>query len=74
MINKTFTKTRIATSLSLILGATALPALSAEEVSLKEKDNVEVIEVTGIRGSLVKAMDIKRSAQADHCLLCDQIQ
>jgi len=63
MINKTFTKTRIATSLSLILGATALPALSAEEVSLKEKDNVEVIEVTGIRGSLVKAMDIKRSAQ-----------
>lgn len=63
MIQKTFTKTRIATSLSLILGATALPALSAEEVSLKDKENVEVIAVTGIRSSLVKAMDIKRSAQ-----------
>ncbi len=62
MINKTFTKTRIATTLSLILGATALPALSAEEVSLKDKENVEVIAVTGIRSSLIKATDLKREA------------
>ena len=47
MIQKTFTKTRIATSLSLILGATALPAVSAEEVSAKA--DVEVIELTGMR-------------------------
>ncbi|PKI17068.1 TonB-dependent receptor [Colwellia sp. 12G3] len=60
MIQKTFTKTRIATSLSLILGATALPAISAEEANINDK--VEVIEVTGIRGSLVKSMDIKRSS------------
>ncbi len=65
MIQKTFTKTRIATSLSLILGATALPAISAEEVNIAEKkdEKVEVIEVTGIRSSLIKSMDIKRSSQ-----------
>lgn len=62
MVQKTFTKTRIATSLSLILGATALPAMSAETTQQADK-NIEVIEVTGIRSSMVKAMDIKRSSQ-----------
>jgi len=62
MIQKTFTKTRIATSLSLILGATALPAMSAEEEAKIDKDNIEVIAVSGIRGSLVKSMDIKRNS------------
>lgn len=59
MIQKRFTKTRVATSLSLILGATTLPAVSAET---EQEADVEVIEVTGIRGSLVKSMDIKRSS------------
>lgn len=62
MSQKAFTKTRIATSLSLILGATALPAMSAEEASVKDKEEMEVISVTGIRGSLVKSMDIKRNS------------
>lgn len=64
MIQKTFTKTKIAVGLSLVLGVTALPALSAEEVNKpvnKEKE-VEVIEVRGIRGSLVKSVDMKRNA------------
>ena len=60
MIQKTFTKTRIATSLSLILGATALPALSAEEVSAKA--DVEVIEVTGMRSSIKESTRLKRDA------------
>ena len=60
MIQKTFTKTRIATSLSLILGATALPAMSAEEASIK--DNVEVIEVTGMRSSIKESTRLKRDA------------
>ncbi|MDX2368879.1 MAG: TonB-dependent receptor plug domain-containing protein, partial [Colwellia sp.] len=52
-----FKKTRLATSLSLILGASTLsPVFAAEDA------NVEVIEVRGIRGSLVESMDIKRSA------------
>ena len=62
MSHKTFTKTRLAKSLSLILGVTALPAMSAEEANAVE-ENIEVIEVTGIRSSLIKAMDIKRSNQ-----------
>lgn len=63
MNQKIFTKTRVATSLSLILGATALPAMSAEEANLKDtEDQIEVISVTGIRGSLVKSMDIKRNS------------
>jgi len=56
-----FRKTKLATSVSLILGATSLSPVYAQETSEKEK--VEVIEVTGIRGSLTKAMDIKRSSK-----------
>jgi len=56
-----FTKTRLAQSLSLILSASAIaPAFAAEEEPKKE---IEVIEVTGIRSSLIKAMDVKRSSQ-----------
>ncbi|TRX53831.1 TonB-dependent receptor [Thalassomonas sp. M1454] len=59
---KTFNKSKLATSLSLILGASAMNvAYAAEETTAVEQD-VEVIEVTGIRGSLTKAMDIKRSS------------
>ena len=55
-----FTKTRLAQSLSLILSASAMtPALAVEE---KKKEEVEVIEVTGIRSSMIKSMDLKRSA------------
>jgi TonB-dependent receptor len=55
-----FNKTKLATSLSLILGASvALPSYAAPE---EQENEIEVIEVKGIRGSLVKAMDIKRNA------------
>ncbi len=61
MRQKIFNKTRLATSLSLILGASALsPAFAAE--TEKQDENLEIIQVTGIRSSLVKSMDIKRSA------------
>jgi TonB-dependent receptor len=64
MKQRNFKKTRLATSLSLILGATAIaPTFAAEEVAEKEADNIEVIQVTGIRSSMVKSMDIKRSSQ-----------
>ena len=52
MIKNKFTKSKIATSLSFILGATALPAISAEEVSKQATEQeIEVIQVSGIRGS-----------------------
>ena len=55
-----FKKSKLATCLSLVLGvSTFTPAFAAEEAPANA---VEVIEVTGIRSSLVKSMDIKRSA------------
>ncbi len=60
MIQKTFRKSKIATSLSLILGATILAPAHAEDAAPEQE--VERIEVTGIRASLIKSMDIKRSA------------
>ncbi len=60
MMSNRFNRSKLATSLSLILGASVVsPAFAAEESA----DEVEVIEVRGIRGSLVKAMDIKRNSK-----------
>ena len=53
-----FSKTKVATSLSLILGA----ALSANVTAADTETDVEVIEVKGIRGSVIKSMDMKRSS------------
>ncbi len=60
MIQSKFIKTKVATSLSLILGATALPAISAEEVALEE--SLEVITVTGMRSSIKESTRLKRDA------------
>ncbi|MCC4832154.1 TonB-dependent receptor [Shewanella sp. 10N.286.51.B7] len=58
---RTFKKTRIATSLSVVLSAsTMMPAFAADEAAADE--NIEVLQVTGIRGSLIKSMDLKRSS------------
>ena len=66
MQTKTFRKTRLATSLSLVLGVgVMLPAQAQDNAAAdtaKKSDKIEVIAVTGIRGSLIKAMDIKRSS------------
>ena len=61
MNQKRFIKTKVATSLSLILGATALPAISAEEVNQAE-ESVEVITVTGMRSSIKESTRLKRDA------------
>ena len=57
-----FKKTKLATTMSLILGAAAFTPAYAEEANGAD-ENIEVIEVTGIRGSLTKAMDLKRSSK-----------
>jgi len=62
MKNNKFAKTKLATSLSIVLSASVLSPTSfvyAEEA----KKEVEVIQVTGIRSSLIKATDIKRESQ-----------
>ena len=55
-----FTKTRLAASLSIALGVSSVaPVAMAQEAS---SDDVEVINVKGVRGSLIRSMDVKRSS------------
>ena len=55
-----FTKKRIALAISAVLSATAAQQVLAAEENQVEEDNVEVIEVRGIKGSLVRSMNVKR--------------
>ncbi len=59
MKNNRFSRTKVATSLSIVLGA--LSTNTWADDTEKEQD-VEVIEVKGIRGSVIQSMDMKRSA------------
>lgn len=59
MTHKNFLRTQLATSLSLILGTASLPALAQDAT---ETDDTEIIQVSGIRGSLLKSMDVKRDS------------
>ena len=56
----TFNKSRLAVSVALLMGAAGQPVL-AQEADDAAEPQVEVIEVQGIRGSLLRAMDLKRS-------------
>ncbi|MEN3156897.1 TonB-dependent receptor [Alkalimonas sp. NCh-2] len=59
----TFRKTRLATSLSLILGmGVSLPSLAQDALAAEPATDIEVIAVTGIRGSLTNSMAVKRSS------------
>jgi TonB-dependent receptor len=60
MKNYRFSKTKVATSVSLILGAAITSNVMAAEDD--KKADVEVIEIKGIRGSVIKSMDMKRSS------------
>ncbi|NQZ81548.1 MAG: TonB-dependent receptor [Colwellia sp.] len=58
--HKSFNKSLIAKSISLMLGTTVIAPVLAEET--KKEDTVEVIQVTGIRGSLSQSMNVKRQS------------
>ncbi|WP_426369060.1 TonB-dependent receptor [Pseudocolwellia sp. HL-MZ7] len=61
MKNIKFKQKHIATCISLILASGLSHSVFAEEAPLTEpKAEIEVIEVKGIRGSLVRSMNIKR--------------
>ncbi len=75
MKNTTFKKTQLATSMALLMGSTLAIPSYAQEVERPEtqtteaavSDNsvpseVEVIQVSGIRGSMIRSMDVKRSS------------
>lgn len=60
----TFSKTQIALCISTILSTSYSGQLFAEETNtnIEQPEEVEVIEVRGIRGSLTRAMNLKREA------------
>jgi len=60
MKHKQFSKTKLATSLSLILGALPVTSVSAEQKSAEEA--VEVITVSGMRSSIKESTRLKRDA------------
>lgn len=63
MKNKNFKKKYVAASVAIILG-TALPSAVTAQTTEDSNDEiaVEIIEVSGIRGSLARAQDIKQSS------------
>jgi TonB-dependent receptor len=57
----TFNKKYLAASVSLLLGSSVISTVHAqEEAAAAPADDVEIIAVRGIRGSLMRAMDMKR--------------
>ncbi|MBT0587414.1 TonB-dependent receptor [Alteromonas oceanisediminis] len=68
MKSKLLIKSRLATAVSLVFGAAATASVLAQEADTENasaaqaEQNVEVIQVQGIRGSLIRSMDIKRSS------------
>ena len=59
MKTRPFKKSQIALSVSLVVGSAMLTSAHAQEANTD--DVVEIIEVSGIRGSMIRAMDMKRS-------------
>lgn len=69
MNKQTFSKTRLAAALAAVLGAGLTAPVMAAEAGTSDgtqqdmaEDNADVIEIVGIRGSLMRSMDTKRDA------------
>jgi iron complex outermembrane receptor protein len=67
MKDMTFNRTRLAASISMLLGVGIAPSSFAQdaqvevpEVAEAASNDVEIIQVKGIRGSLARSMDMKR--------------
>ncbi|MFB0979645.1 MAG: TonB-dependent receptor plug domain-containing protein, partial [Alteromonadaceae bacterium] len=59
--NKTFNKSLLAKTISVMLGTSVMVPVLAEETK-KEEEKVEIIQVTGMRGSLSQSMNVKRQS------------
>ncbi|GAA0822627.1 TonB-dependent receptor [Colwellia asteriadis] len=63
MSNIKFKKSLLSTSIAVVLSTSAVPyAMAAEDTARSVKDDVEVIQVTGIRGSTKASINTKRFA------------
>lgn len=61
---KNYKKTQLAASVAMIVSAMASASVLSQEsaVPTNENNNIEEVVVTGIRGSLMRSMDIKRES------------
>ncbi|MEG3767849.1 TonB-dependent receptor [Alteromonas sp. 14N.309.X.WAT.G.H12] len=62
MKNSTFTMTRLATSIAVLMGTSLSPLVLGQTLDETDEQNVEIIQVSGIRGSLMRSMDLKRGS------------
>ncbi|MDN3640414.1 TonB-dependent receptor [Simiduia curdlanivorans] len=60
---RTFKRTQLAATISMVLGAAAFSPAFAQTNDQADAEQLEEIVVTGIRGSLQRSMDMKRDAR-----------
>lgn len=62
MKNTVFKKSHLATALAVVMGTALSSSVSAQEDTQADNPEMEVIQVSGIRGSLMRSMDLKRGS------------
>lgn len=62
MKNVTFTKSRLATAIAVLMASSLVQAQDTNIVDNSVSEDIEVIQISGIRGSLIRSMDVKRDA------------
>lgn len=62
MKNVTFTKSRLATAIAVLMASSLVQAQDTNIVDNSASEEIEVIQISGIRGSLIRSMDVKRDA------------
>ncbi|WP_417706647.1 TonB-dependent receptor [Rheinheimera aquimaris] len=62
MKNVTFTKSRLATAIAVLMASSLVQAQDTNTADSSASEDIEVIQISGIRGSLIRSMDVKRDA------------
>lgn len=62
MKNVTFTKSRLATAIAVLMASSLVQAQDTNAADSSASEDIEVIQISGIRGSLIRSMDVKRDA------------
>ena len=62
MKNVTFTKSRLATAIAVLMASSLVQAQDTSAADNSASEDIEVIQISGIRGSLIRSMDVKRDA------------
>ena len=62
MKNVTFTKSRLATAIAVLMASSLVQAQDTTAADSSASEDIEVIQISGIRGSLIRSMDVKRDA------------